>query len=198
MEDYSNEQDIYKLANNSTIVGFKDSTSDTWDNTKYNNITINFVRFDDNSAYLKIPVWVDAEEIRAVCRSIISGNFTKINFPGGDRGKYVSYGGSQSKGLAKKRKDGKLVNIIKNAPESRIFTIEFGKDGSFYLKANAFKGRITGKGAIKKQGETIAKAYYKADQLTMLTTASAILSYLNARQVLSVSKYQKQLNKGEK
>lgn len=178
-------QDIYTLANNSTILSFKDITNDTWDNSKYNNIRVLITRFgEDNRAYMTIPAFVDSEEIRAVCKSILTGNFSKIKFSGG-YGNYVSYGGSKRGGLAKEK--GKRV--IENDMESRVFSLSMGKDGSFYVKIEIYKGESKKNGAIKPVGDTLLSGYFKLNQQQILVTASSIVSYLDAKQVISISNY---------
>lgn len=183
-------QDIYKLANKSTILSFKDLTDSTWDNSSYNNVQILITRFgNDNKAYMQIPAFVDAEELRALFRSILNGNFTKIEFNSG-KGSYVSYGGSKNGGLAKE--NGQIA--IEDGMESRICRITFNK-GSFYIKNEVYKARSADNGAIKPVGDSLLESYFKLSQQQMLTTASAVVSYLNAKQVISTSNYIKKLQK---
>lgn len=194
MKDNNFKQDIYKLANNSTILSFKDITSDTWDNSKYNNVQVVITRFgEDNKAYMQIPTFVNAEELRAVCKSILNGNFSKIEFNGG-KGSYTSYGGSKNGGLAKKNGEPVIKEGYDYDMESRILKINY-YEGDFYIKNEVFKAKPGKNGSIKPIGDALLEAYFKLNQQQMLTTASAIVSYLDAKQVISVSKYLKELEK---
>lgn len=192
--NYDNQKLIFKAANNQMIFSISDHTNDTWDIESYNNLIIKFVQYDKKSkkSNLYIPIYVDANEFRAICHSILSGIFTKISFGNKNDmpGTYISYGGSKNGGLAKRNMGGNLQPIIpKGKPEARWLIMNFGNDGFFYVKGQAYNGKIAYGGAVTKEGQPVAELFYKFNQQEAITMAYTVVSFLQAKEVLAISNW---------
>lgn len=181
---------IYKKANNQMIFSVADHTNDMWDVEDYNNLIFKFVQFDNNNnAKVYLPIYVDADEIRSILTQIIYGNFNKHKFTGDMKGQYISYGGSKSGGLGQKRQKGDLKPII-DGTEARLLKIGFSDNGDLFVKGEVYKGQVMNGGAIRKKGDAVASLYYKFSNGTdILTMATTIVEYLNAKQTLCISNY---------
>lgn len=194
-QNFNNQKLIYKKANNMMVFSITDHTNDTWDIETYNNLIIKFVQFDPktNNANIYIPIYVDANEFRAVCASILAGTFSKINFgsKNDSKGTFISYGGSKNGGLAKKRMNGQLAPIITNKPEARWLIMSFGTDGYFYVKGQVYEGSVAYGGAITKQGKPVAELFFKLTQEDVLVMAQTVVSYLQAKETLALLTWQR-------
>ena len=67
--------------------------------------------------------------------------------------------------------------------------MSFGKDGYFYVKGQAFNGKSQYGGAITKQGDAVIDLFYKMTQQDLLIMAQTVVSYLQARETISISRW---------
>lgn len=189
---------VFKKANNVSIFSVSDNLNDEWDVEGYNNLILKFVLFDkNNNAQKYIPVYVDADELRAVLNQIILGTFKDRNFGGTQPGQYISYGGSKDKGLAKKRNGQKMETMI-NGTEARLLKIWYNKEKNQYtIRGEVYNGKIQYGGAISKNGEIVDALYYVFSEKDAITMATSIVKYLDAKQTISLSNYARNKSRKE-
>ncbi len=180
--DY-NEIMIHRVANNQMILSVNDHTESLWDLDEFNKVQFMFVQYDQNGGSQMVPIYIDANDIYAVMQSIMMGQFRKTEFDNAKKpAEYRSYGGSKSGGQARIREGGSLVRAI-DGTEARIFTISYDNGRKrYYLRGEAYEGRVTSTGAITKSGgEPVVSLYFTLSREQMLKMAAATVKHLTAR-----------------
>ncbi|MFW5962486.1 MAG: hypothetical protein ACOCQR_02615 [bacterium] len=192
---------IYKQAKSKKGTGsqliIEDATDALWENSsgRYNKLVFKLIEYDgSNNTTKRIPVFLDVGEIRAIFKQISLGRFETVY--GKD---YKIYGGARGNSNAKsvKRENGKLVPIISEPLEAKIFTIN--KNKNYYnFQMEVSVGRSGNNGTIEFTGAKKEYLRLGFSEQEILPLIEETLCYLQAKQNSIIGEYFTPIDSSEK